>query len=231
MVTFAPGTAGSPHSGQGGLGQENISGIAERLGRCRLPGCVTLASPLASLSFNLRDVSWDVRPLSPSCVACGVRPGTQHDVSQPFPRTSLEGPHKAKHTAPTGPIRHLLPRARSQDKDISKGGRPLGKHIWPDSKPSQEEISHTLLKAGVAAAGIFLARSFLSYAPCVRLPGVNIRSRFCSKSCNIFCTSWSASITWKLNTQSQAALGFSTRLPSKMTRERELEAGGQGEAG
>lgn len=122
-----------------------------------------------------------------------------------FSRGPSKAPNIGGHGKPPGPIRHSPPGARTQDRDTSKGEKPSGKQLRPDPKPP-EEISTSLLSAHSAAAGIFLAPSFLSYGPRVRLPGVRIRSRFCSKSSNIFCMSWSASITWKLNTQSQPAL-------------------------
>lgn len=62
---------------------------------------------------------------------CGLRGETRSPACQPalprgFIRGAQQGWHTERHDKPSGPIRHLPPRARNQDKDTSKGERPFG---------------------------------------------------------------------------------------------------------
>lgn len=62
-----------------------------------------------------------------------------------------EGGRKAANTTGynkhIGPICHLPARARNPGQTPAKVKRTLGKQIWPDTKPSQEQIFHIVLNS------------------------------------------------------------------------------------
>ena len=119
----------------------------------------------------------------------------------------------------------------TQDKDTGKGERTIRKTNLAIYKAlPRVDFSKLLLIANWATAGIFLAGSFLSYGPCFQFSGVSIRSRLCSKSSNIFCMLWSASITWKLNIR-VTGLHLTSTSPSlhrRRERWRQADEAGRG---